>query len=89
MVWTQHNPIYQTAKNLIDISANMLNLQFYSVFNRDNVNDDDPIPISSEDHMALLETISDVILTQAEVWSVLRMINEDKAFGPDKLQRCY
>ena len=59
-MWTQHNPIYQTAKNLIGISANMLNLYFYFVFNCDNVNDDNTIAISSEDHTALLETISDV-----------------------------
>ena len=32
------------------------------------------------------ETTSDVILTQAEVWSVLKMINEDKATSPDKTQ---
>ena len=37
------------------------------------------IAISSEDHTALLETISDVMLTKAEAWYVLRMINEDKA----------
>ena len=88
-MWTQHNPIYQTAKNLICISANMLNFYFYSIFNCDNVNDDNTIAISSEDHTALLETISDVMLTKAEVWYVLRMINEDKPTSPDKTPRCY
>ena len=48
-------------------------------------NDEDSIPISSEDHSTLLETISDITLTEADVCSVLRTINENKATGPDKI----
>ena len=84
MTWTHQDLIIQTAENPADI-ANMLNRYFYSVFNHDDPNDEDSIPISSEDHSTLLETISDITLTEAEVCSVLRTINENKATGPDKI----
>ena len=84
MTWTRQDLIIQTAENPADI-ANMLNRYFYSVFNHDDPNDEDSIPISSEDHSTLLETISDITLTEAEVCSVLRTINENKTTGPDKI----
>ena len=84
MTWTHQDLIVQTAENPVDI-ANLLNRYFYSVFNHDDPNDEDSIPISSEDHSTLLETISDITLTEAEVCSVLRTINENKATGPDKI----
>ena len=73
MTWTYQDLIIQTAENPADI-ANMLNRYFYSVFNHDDPNDEDSIPIFSEDHSTLLETISDITLTEAEVCSVLRRI---------------
>ena len=84
MTWTHQDLIVQTAENPADI-GNLLNRYFYSLFNHDDPNDEDSIPISSEDNSTLLETISDITLTEAEVCSVLRTINENKATRPDKI----
>ena len=61
----QYDSIVQTVESPVDI-VNLLNRYFYSVFSRD-----DFIPISSEEHSNLLEIISDITLTEAEVNSVL------------------
>ena len=84
MTWTQHDSTFSTAENPVDI-ANLLNRYFYSVFNRDEANHEDSVPFPPEDHSTILETMSDFTLTEAEVCSVLRTINEDKATGPDKI----
>ena len=83
MTWTHQDLIVQTAENPVDIE-NLLNRYFYSVFNHDDPNDEDSIPVSCEDHSTPLETISDITLTEAEVCSVLRTINENKATGPER-----
>ena len=84
MTWTKPDLIVKTAENPVDI-ANLLNRYFYSVFNHDYANDEDSIPIFSEDYSTLPETISDIALTETEVCSVLRTLNEEKATGPDKI----
>ena len=61
----QYDSIVQTVESPVDI-VNLLNRYFYSVFSRD-----DFIPISAEEHSNLLEIISDITLTEAEVNSVL------------------
>ena len=79
-MWTQHDSTFSTAENPVDI-ANLLNRYLYSVFNHDEANHDDPVlfPSDHSDHSTILETMSDFTLTEAEVCSVLRIINEDKA----------
>ena len=52
MTWTHQALIVQTAENPVDI-ANLLNRYFYSIFNHDDPNDEDSIPIFDEDSIPI------------------------------------
>ena len=86
MTWTNQDSTSLTADNPGDI-ADLLNRYFYSVFQSSN-STHDQLQLSSavlEDDSNNMTTISDLTLTEGEVRSILRTLDEEKATGPDKI----